>query len=317
MGSLTTGIKDVTRGISHDPDKILVYGAPGAGKSTWAAGAPSTLFLDLENGTRQLDVARIDLHAGTIEDFTEALDSVLEDPHDFKTLVIDTLDALAVKVYDKIAKDKGWETIDAPGYAKGEKAAASLHWLPIIRKLDEIRVRRGMEVIVLAHAAIQTLGDPQTTSYIRWIPRLDKYAIDCFVPWANCCLFAQIEANVTKQPDGKGRAKSTGRRVLRTEDGAAWQGKNRHHLPATLPLNYEDYANARAKGAPAPVSTLWTEAMALLPRLDEDDRTKMGPYLDTIKNDAAKLAQAVSRMNEKAAARDVATTAEPVTQEAK
>lgn len=304
MGTLTTGIGNVTRGLVADPDKILLYGAPGAGKSTWASKASKALFLDLEGGTHQLDVARIDMHGGTVEDFNEALDSVLTDGHDYKTLVIDTLDALAVKAYEKVAKDKGWETIDAPGFAKGEKAAAALFWIPTLRKLDEIRDQRQMEIVILAHAAIQTLGDPQTTSFIRWIPRLDKYALDTVIPWANVVLFAQIEQTVTKQQDGKGRARTSGKRVLRCEDGAAWMGKNRHHLPATLPLDYEDFDKARKRGAPAPAASLHAEALSLLPRLVSEDQEKMAPYIESVKGNAALLAQAVARMREKADAND-------------
>ena len=37
---------------------LTIYGGPGIGKTTLAASAPDPVFLDLEHGTRQIDVAR-------------------------------------------------------------------------------------------------------------------------------------------------------------------------------------------------------------------------------------------------------------------
>ena len=53
----------------------------------------------------------------------------------------------------------------------------------------------------------------------------------------------------------------------------------------------------------------YAEAVALLPRLTDDDREKMRPYVESIKSDPAKLSAAVSRMTEKAEANDETTAA--------
>ncbi len=41
------------------PPKILIYGAPGTGKSTLAASAPNAIVLHGEDGTKHLTVARL------------------------------------------------------------------------------------------------------------------------------------------------------------------------------------------------------------------------------------------------------------------
>ena len=49
----------ITRGKIEKPLRLLVIGVDGVGKSTFAAAAPSPIFLDAEDGSNNLDVARL------------------------------------------------------------------------------------------------------------------------------------------------------------------------------------------------------------------------------------------------------------------
>ena len=49
-------LSEVTSGRVDRPPRLVVYGVEGIGKSTFAAGAPNTIFLGPENGTETLDV---------------------------------------------------------------------------------------------------------------------------------------------------------------------------------------------------------------------------------------------------------------------
>ena len=51
-------LKNVERGRQQRPIRILVYGEGGRGKSSFAAEAPEAIFLDLEEGTHELNIAR-------------------------------------------------------------------------------------------------------------------------------------------------------------------------------------------------------------------------------------------------------------------
>lgn len=50
----------ITSGKVVRPQKVVIYGAEGIGKSTLAAQFPNPLFIDTEGGTAQLDVRRIE-----------------------------------------------------------------------------------------------------------------------------------------------------------------------------------------------------------------------------------------------------------------
>ena len=49
----------ISSGIKSRPVKTVVYGVEGIGKSTFASEFPSPLFIDLDNGTSQLNVDRV------------------------------------------------------------------------------------------------------------------------------------------------------------------------------------------------------------------------------------------------------------------
>lgn len=48
----------IIRGKQKTALKVVVYGPEGIGKSTFAAQFPNPLFIDIEGGTKHMDVAR-------------------------------------------------------------------------------------------------------------------------------------------------------------------------------------------------------------------------------------------------------------------
>lgn len=68
---------NISKGIVLRPQKVVVYGPEGIGKSTFASHFPDPLFLDIEDSTSQLDVKRIpDINSwamlmGIIEEVTK------------------------------------------------------------------------------------------------------------------------------------------------------------------------------------------------------------------------------------------------------
>lgn len=81
---------NISKGIVLRPQKVVVYGPEGIGKSTFASHFPDPLFLDIEDSTSQLDVKRIpDINSWAM------LLGIIADVKNEKpcnTLVIDTVD---------------------------------------------------------------------------------------------------------------------------------------------------------------------------------------------------------------------------------
>lgn len=51
-------LNNIKRGKQQRPQRVIIYGPEGVGKSTLAAGLPAPLFLDTEEGTQHMNVGR-------------------------------------------------------------------------------------------------------------------------------------------------------------------------------------------------------------------------------------------------------------------
>ena len=85
-----SSLSGIRKGPIRAPIRVLGYGAEGVGKSTFATGAPSPIWLGAEGGTMALDVERLP-EPKTWDEAMSSLSDVRNDAHDFKTLVLDPL----------------------------------------------------------------------------------------------------------------------------------------------------------------------------------------------------------------------------------
>jgi hypothetical protein len=304
-------LASVRRDVGPRPDRILLMGTEGVGKTTFAAEAPSPIFICAEDGipTALQHIPRFP-EPQSFAEVLEAIRTLARDEHDFRTLAVDTLDWLEPLIWRDLCARNGWTAddgapdIEKPGYGKGYVAAAE-EWRRFFAALDQLRNRRGMEIILLAHTEIKTFQNPAGNDYSRYQLKLHKTSAGLVKEWTDVNLFA-IHEEFAKEIKGKPTRKgfSTGRRVVHTERTAAWDAKNRHSLPPELPLNYADYAAARAAGVPADPSALLEEGLALIAQLAIDD-VKKNETREWLRNQHAKgaavLARAVDRLRSKVA----------------
>ena len=227
--------------------RYMIMGVEGVGKSTLASGANKPLWLDVEDGAGQIDVARVPFpegHATKFSQVLEALDAVLTQEHDFKTLVIDTVDRLEAllwqhccensdKYVDKKSTGMTIHTIEGFGYGKGYIVALSL-WRELACKLDMIRRKRKMTIILIAHTHIKSFRNPEGDDFDRYIPRLNEKAGSFLKSWCDVVAFMRFDEGSSKLM-GEQRAKgyNTGRRFVYTRRRAAFDAKSR------LPLDEE------------------------------------------------------------------------------
>lgn len=299
----------VRSGQANSPDRILVSGTPGVGKSTWAAGAPAPIFLCAEDGMPRAlaSIPRFPSPEST-DDVLDAIRSLTNDPHEYRTLVIDTIDWLEAIVWRTLCERNGWKdkqgnpSIEGPGYGKGYTAATE-EIRRVVAALETLRAKRGMEVILLSHAAIKVFQNPAGADYARYELKLHKGAAAVFTEWCDVVLFAQYEEiNTESDLEKKGKSIATGLRLVHTERAAAWDAKNRHGLPPTLPLDYAEYARARDAGTPADPATLKADAVKALAAsdLDAEARAKTAALIESIAGDGARLSHLINRLRARA-----------------
>ena len=212
-------LADITTGRVVQPPKIALHGVPGIGKTTFAAGAPSPIFIQTEDGLGLLDAARFPV-ANSYDEVTGAIASLYKEDHGYKTVVLDSLDRLEPLIWDKTAKRHKKESIEDFGYGKGYVLALQ-QWWEVLSGLHALRTERGMAVILIAHSEIKRYDAPDTESYDRFVMRLQPRASGVVSDWVDCLLFANYRVAIKKTTGSYGREAvrgvGKGERILYTE----------------------------------------------------------------------------------------------------
>lgn len=264
-GSSRMALSAITRGAIERPMRIVLYGVEGIGKSTFGADAPAPVFLGAEDGTAHLDVARFP-QPRTWQEALDALRVLATEPHEFRTLVVDTVDWLEPLCWQHVCASARKPDIEAFGYGKGYLAALE-EWRRFVLGLDALRAR-GMHTILLAHALVRPFRNPEGDDYDRYSLKVNEKAAGLMREWADAVLFANFESFAKKEPTG--RAKGVGgARVLYTSHRPAADAKNRWGLPDRLAMGWTSFSDALAEArSPSRVAALRAELDATITKLD-------------------------------------------------
>ena len=160
-------LENIKTGKIKKPYLILMQGVDGVGKSTWASEAPSPIFLGNEDGTNYLDVARMPTPK-TFKDVMQGISELTEGKHEYKTLVIDSLDWMETLAWAHVCSENNWKNIEDPGYGKGYTIVLDT-WKKMITALAMLREKRGMNIILIAHTLVKPFNDPNLPAPLRQI----------------------------------------------------------------------------------------------------------------------------------------------------
>lgn len=283
----------VTKGKLSKPQRIVIYGTEGIGKSTFGACAPSPIFLCAENGTEHLDVARFPAPAGW-RDVLDAVDTLLSEEHTYRTLVIDSLDWLEPMVWAETCRTKTADGgkrvthIEEYGFAKGYEYALPV-WRELLDRLDALKERKRMNVVCIAHSHVTTFKSPDTEDFQRYELAVHKKAAALLKQWPDHVLFAAHEI-VTKKEDRRAKGVSTGQRFIYTTKTAAYDAKNRAEggMPETLPLSWDAFMTALL----GETADTWRERIvSLLPQASEDIRARVNVAVTKAGDDVSALSR--------------------------
>ena len=237
----------ITKGAVPKPQRVLVYGVEGVGKTTLAAQFPKPLFIDTEGSSDHLDVRRLpspDTWAMLLDEVRWVRDFPAECGG---TLVVDTLDWAERLCFEHVCKQNGWESIENPKWGKGYTIAYE-EFGKLVNLLTECR-DAGLNVVAVCHAVKEKVEQPdEMGTYDSWGPKLlnsRKTSIAGMVKeWADAVLFLNFKTVVVATDvgsDGKARkhkAQNGKDRVMYASHAAAWDAKNRWGLPDECPLDY-------------------------------------------------------------------------------
>jgi hypothetical protein len=287
-------LASVRTGPLDTPLRVLVYGAEKVGKSTFAAGAPSPLFLGADSGSERLDVARIE--PATWHEAVEWVGELAHEKHDYKTLVVDPVNWLEPLCWSAVVGDGGGSIESfGGGYGKGYSAALDL-WRVFVQRLEACW-RAGMHVVLVAHTQVKNFQNPEGPAYDRYELAMNAKAAGLLKQWVDAVLFARLET-FAKAEKGATKAKgfSTGARIMHTQPSAAYDAGSRWKLPDELPLSWADFV-AAVEADKGKAKVLEAQIAEMARKLQDPElEAKVADAVAKAKGNADRLAEIANRL---------------------
>lgn len=275
---------------------VFLYGVEGIGKSSFAKDAGAKV-IDLERGTRELDIDRIKEpdEGWTWLSVQGRLQALLTSNHNIRRVGIDTLGALETLIWKFICVRDSKANIEEYGFGKGYVAALDI-WKVFVSLIEQLKIRRGIDMFLVGHSQVKTFKNPEGEDFDRYSPSLHDKAAGLLKERSDVVLFANYEQFAKKRNAGdkmeKAKGVSTDRHLIFTRRTAAYDAKNRYDLPASMELDwraFEDAVKANAAATPAQLRALIAEKA--IGFTDEKLRVDVAAAIARAGDDAQKLRQ--------------------------
>lgn len=151
--------------VETDPlrGKILIYGMPGVGKTTMASQMDRPYFLRCDSRHKWIKTWGKDINSWA--DFREQVLALLQEDHDFKTVVIDGVGNLWLLCANETCKENGWEHINDAGHGRGYDYAKT----KFINAINAL-AGSGMGIVMISH---ETTKETEYAGIIRDMAKPD------------------------------------------------------------------------------------------------------------------------------------------------
>lgn len=233
-------LKNILESTKLKSPKFILYGPAGIGKTTFGASLPAPILVPTEDGLGKINVKHFPV-AKTFDELIGNLKSLLDEEHEFKSVILDSLDWAEQLWEQKTCDVLGFKTIEAAGYGRGYKEAVKFVDV-IIDILGRLRDEKNMVICLIAHAEIKRFEAVTVDPYDRYQIKLNKRACARFMESVDAIFFANYKLGTVKTQGNKGQTHTKtvqGDRVLFTEERPEFVAKNRYALPAEMEMNWE------------------------------------------------------------------------------
>lgn len=237
-----------------------ICGDAGMGKTSLAASFPRPIFIRAEDGLQAIPhdkrpdafpVLNDPTAIGAVDKLWKQLIALLQEPHEYATLVIDSVTALErLFVSSVLEGDPKARSINQAlgGYGAGVAAVAAMHQR-VRKAAGLLNERRGMHVVFVAHADVETMRLPDSDDYMRYSLRLPPKSLPPYVDDVDLVGFLRLETFTRGEEGERKKAISTGARQLIVHATAANVSKNRFGI--TEPLDCPEGGNPLADVVPS------------------------------------------------------------------
>lgn len=231
---------------------VVVYGSEGIGKSTFGAMATDPIFILTEDGLGDIDVTAIPQDdngkpraARSYEEVMDCIQTLATTDHNYKTVVLDSLDWFQPLVWKATCKRLKAKSIEDPGYGRGYVECMT-EWQEFLDAVTYLRDVKDIMVILIAHSAVVKIEDPLCSAYDKNCLKLQKLAAAKIVEWGDVVGFCSLTTLTRSEKAGfdktRNIAVSTGERILHVAPTAGYVAKKRYrNMPDEMPLDYTEF----------------------------------------------------------------------------
>jgi hypothetical protein len=213
-----------TFGRVQRPQRGIIYGVEGVGKTSLAVELPKPILIDTEAGSHQFTCSRITV--GNDQQLDEAIRALMTEPNEYQTVIIDTIDWAEKYQSEKICRARKVENITDLSHGTGYTLSRDA-FVKFLLDLNGF-IRLGKHVILIGHAQVKTIQLPEIVEpFDRWELKLDKRNSETVTEWADFQLFVNFDIRTAKAKDGTVRAIAGHDRLIYPMHSAAYDAKNR------------------------------------------------------------------------------------------
>ena len=222
------------------PMMATIYGGPKVGKTELEATFPGLIIMAWESPGPTLegrkDIVMTPL-IKTFEDGMSFLRFLYKEPHDFKTLGIDTITRMS-KVFETeiIAGDpkkpKGMGDAQG-GYGKSYGVLSEVHG-KIVQACEALRRDRGMNIVFVAHSDVGKFSPPDGETYNVYELDMHEDSASHYLNNSDIIGFLDQKTFTREGEDGKVKVASTDQRILKVRSSAAHVSGNRYGITEDL-----------------------------------------------------------------------------------
>lgn len=248
-------LKSATKS-AKPPPRLVLYGEPKIGKTTFATSAPSVCLIATEDGALGVDVPRLptDGKCSTWQDVLECCKALRDGEHGFKWLALDTANGAEALCAEMVChRDFGgkWNTTKGQegfnAFGKGDKATAQ-EFRALLALLDQLQQQRRMGVILLAHTGLHKTSNALGADFLKFGGDMNKHTWALTAGWADQLGYACREVRVAVR-DGEVKAKAAAigsERWIQFEGGPGLDAGGRvgYEMPERILLSWDEYQAA-------------------------------------------------------------------------
>lgn len=236
------------------PPCILVYGAPGIGKTRFGIGAskeseykigkPNHILMNIDfRGADRIECTRMfDEPIDSINPIKEGFAALAEQDHKFEWLAIDDTSTLEEIFVKETCKEYNVDNLKSIEYGRGYELARA-NWYLLFNMIEELQRMKNIGVVIISHTKVENQKDPMAESYSKHDLQLDKRSREIVKDKVELIGFAHKKVMTVTKDEGFGKkshvAVGEAQRVLTlSPDLEGFNSKDRFGLPEEIEFDW-------------------------------------------------------------------------------